>query len=654
MIVNVDKHGPFVLDEDFIESYRHRPVPWGFGDLSWVVYQRTYSRNGETWTDTCRRVVEGMFTVLRTHCIEQNRRWYDPQSRSLAYEAFHRLWQFQWTPPGRGLWIMGTRFMYERGGAALNNCGFVSTRNIASDYAGPFVWMLLMSMLGVGVGFDMRGRGMVRIHKPVISEEMYTIEDSREGWADALRTFLCAYTEPGQFLPREWNFSRIRPRGTKLESFGGFASGPGPLQDMLETLRQLYDQAVGSLVDSRLIVDTMNIIGRCVVAGGIRRSAQIAFGDAADAQFLDLKQDPKVCDEYRWVANHSLFVKQGMDYGDALTRTCRNGEPGFFWLDNARAYGRRIDPPDDRDEPALGSNPCVEQTLWDRELCCLVETFPAHHDTLRDFQQTLHIAYLYAKAVTLVPTEDPATNAVMLRNRRIGCSMTGVVQAIDRLGRRRFLQWCDESYSYLQRLDQRESDWLGIPQSIKLTSVKPSGTVSLLAGATPGVHWSHAPYYLRRVRVREDHPLAAICQKANYPIEPDGHDDKTLVVSFPVHVEGMDRSKAEVSPREKIELAVQMQRYWSDNQVSCTVDFDPGCDAAELPRLLREYEDQLKAIALLPRKQHGYQQPPYEEITPETYHSLQKKIRPLRGELKHEHELESCFCDGDLCQMQNA
>ncbi|MFW6155137.1 MAG: fused protease/ribonucleoside-triphosphate reductase [Planctomycetota bacterium] len=648
MIVDVDTYGVFSLREEFLEAYRNRPPRWGFGDLSRVIYERTYRREGERWLDTCRRVIEGMVTVQRVHCLQRGLPWEEAGARAFARDAFERLWAFKWTPPGRGLWIMGTRFVYERGGAALNNCGFVSTRDLAGDYARPFVWMLSMSMLGVGVGFDTLGDGSVTIREPAVSDEPHTIADSREGWAEALQRLLRAYAGSGS-RPRAWDTSRIRPQGAKLKSFGGRSSGPGPLRRMLEDLRELYDAYIGRKADSRLIVDTMNIIGRCVVAGGIRRSAQIAFGQPDDETFLDLKQDREKLAAYRWVSNNSIVAAQGMDYTDAARRTADNGEPGYLWLDNARSYGRMADEPNERDAPAAGSNPCVEQTLWDKELCCLVETYPAHHDTFDDYAKTLRVAYQYAKTVTLVETEDAATNAVMLRNRRIGCSMSGVVQAIDRLGYRRFMRWCDKAYAVVGHLDKACSDWLCVPRSIKTTSVKPSGTVSLLAGATPGVHWDHAPYYLRRIRVTRGHPLADMCRRAGYPVEDDVYADNTVVIGFPVHVRRMARSKRDVPLREKVDLAAQMQRFWSDNQVSCTAEFDPQREADELPRILAAYEDRLKGIVFLPSRGHRYEQPPYEAISRERYEQLISAIRPLAGRLEHEHEYEARFCEGGAC-----
>ena len=585
MIIPVDRHGTFGLDPDFLEPYRRRPVNWRYGALSWVTYKRTYSRDGESWWQTCRRVIEGMFTVQRSYCLENGRPWDERKAHQFARDAYERMWGFKWTPPGRGLWIMGTRFMYERGGAALNNCGFISTKGLDRDYSDPFLWMLGMSMLGVGVGFDTRGRGKVTIAPPPRAGDAHVIGDSREGWAEALRRLLDAYVGKGA-LPARWDFDGIRPRGATLESFGGVASGPEPLRKMIESLEALYQSCVGRKVDSRLIVDTMNIVGRCVVAGGIRRSAQIAFGEPDDTQFLDLKLDPDKVREYRWVSNNSVFARRGMDYAEVARRTAVNGEPGYLWLENARAYGRMKDPRNDADQEAEGSNPCVEQTLWDRELCCLVETYPAHHDSLRDYKQTLRLAYQYAKTVTLVPTHDRETNAVMMRNRRIGCSMTGIVQAINRLGARRFFGWCESAYQYVQQLDREYSHWLAVPRSIKTTSVKPSGTVSILAGATPGVHWEHAPYYIRRVRVTANHPLLDMCREAGYGVEPDAYSDHTMVVSFPVRTENLERGKAQVPLREKVQLAARMQHYWSDNQVSCTAEFDPEREGGRLPAIL--------------------------------------------------------------------
>ncbi|NJL53682.1 hypothetical protein HC928_00045 [bacterium] len=217
---------------------------------------------------------------------------------------------------------------------------------------------------------------------------------------------------------------------------------------------------------------------------------------------------------------------------------------------------------------------CVEQSLEDRELCCLVESFPGRHDNFEDYKKTLKYAYLYAKSVTLIPTHDDRTNTVMMRNRRIGCSMSGIVQAMEKFGRRKFLQdFCDLGYAYLRELDTVYSDWLCVRTSIKITSVKPSGTVSLLPGVTPGIHFPHAEHYIRRVRLQSSSPLLKKLEDAGYPVEPDSYSPNTHVVSFPVHEQNFARNKDQVTMWEQLELAAALQQYWADNQVSVTVTF---------------------------------------------------------------------------------
>jgi ribonucleoside-triphosphate reductase (thioredoxin) len=650
VFVDVDRYGAFRLPAETLREARERPPPWGRGALSWITFRRSYSREGEAWWETCRRVVEGTYTVQRAHCLAHGLPFAEARAARRAAEAFRRLWDLRWTPSGRGLWIMGTPFLYARGGAALHSCGFVSSADLARDYAEPFVWLFQMAMLGVGVGFDVRGAGRATVHAPARGGDVHTVDDSREGWAAALRRLLDPYGGQGA-LPARFDLSWLRPAGAPLRGFGGVASGPEPLRAMLEGLEALHEKAVGRSVDAELIVDAMNLIGRCVVAGGIRRAAQLALGEPDDACFLDLKRAGHAAQAPRWVANHSVLARVGMDYTSVARLSAARGEPGYLWLDNARAFGRMGDPADHADHGALGTNPCAEQTLWDRELCCLVETYPARHDDLDDYLVTLDLAHEYAKTVTLVPTHDARTNEILARNRRVGCSMTGVVQAIERHGYRRFLRWCDTAYTRLRQLDAALSERLRVPRSIKLSSVKPSGTVSLLAGATPGVHWEHAPYYLRRVRLAASDPLAEACREAGYAVEEDVAAPATLVVGFPVHVPHLPRAKHEVSLWEKVDLAAQMQRYWSDNQVSCTAEFDPERERDELPRVLEAYEDRLKALVFLPAERHGYAQPPFEAIDREEYARRTAALRPLRADLAHVHALEERFCDGATCEI---
>ncbi|GAG01968.1 unnamed protein product, partial [marine sediment metagenome] len=263
------------------------------------------------------------------------------------------------------------------------------------------------------------------------------------------------------------------------------------------------------------------------------------------------------------------------------------------------------------------------------ELCCLVETFPSRHDSYEEFQETLKYAYLYAKSVTLVNTHWKETNAVMLKNRRMGISQTGIIEAFVKHGRRNMLEWSDNGYKYLKKIDEVYSDWLCIPKSIKLTTVKPSGTVSLLPGVTPGIHYPHSEYYIRRVRISKNSDLIEPIRAAGYYFEDDSYSDNSYVIEFPIHEEYFDRSKNDVSIWEQAENAAAYQKYWSDNQVSITITFKPELEANQIKHVLECYEDKLKSVSFLPIKEHGYKQAPYEEISKEKYEELISKTKPF-------------------------
>jgi len=397
---------------------------------------------------------------------------------------------------------MGTEFIARHGSMSLNNCGFASTEDIALKHSKAFEFVMDALMLGVGVGFDTKGAGKITIQRPKEGHFEFQLPDSREGWVESLKLMLEAY-----FLGKQvpvYDFSLIRPAGQPIRGFGGVASGPGPLKEMLEEIQKILEVRIGQKITSVDIVDIMNHVGKCVVAGNVRRSAEIALGDPTDLDFVLCKQDEEALYSHRWASNNSVFAVKGTDYSFIANQIAVNGEPGVFWLDNAKAYSCMGTEPDFKDKKAAGVNPCGEQTLESFELCCLAETFPSRHDSYEEFQETLKYAYLYSKSVTLVNTHWKETNAVMLKNRRMGISQTGIIEAFVKHGRRKILEWCSRGYNYLQELDEQYSGWLCIPRSIKITTVKPSGTVSLLPGVPPGIHYPHSEYYIRRIRISKN------------------------------------------------------------------------------------------------------------------------------------------------------
>lgn len=978
----------FTLDQDFLARYVGKQPQWG--PLGRVTFIRTYARplgNGklEEFWQTCKRVVEGTYTVQRWHCRKNALPWSDSKAQRSAQEMFRLMWDMKFLPPGRGLWMMGTPYVEERGGASLQNCGFVSTENLAESFAGPFAWCMGFSMLGVGVGFDTRGAGKVTIQDPALGVDNHIVADTREGWVDITERVLNAYVGKGS-VPATIDYSLVRPAGEPIKGFGGIAAGPGPLQRLVVGIQDILRPLIGKPITSEAIVDLFDMIGVCVVAGNLRRSALLALGDADDEAYLDLKNPEiessrKAMLTHRWASNNSVFAEAGMDYSKTAPRTAKAGEPGYFWLENARHYARMGRSPDHGDLGVRGGNPCFcitstvltpegikqlgdisigdtiwsgqrwtkvtakwatgikpvfafrtragtfygtdnhrivqhgdkievkdaesidisigpvasessldaqdvmdglvvgdgsliktnnyiclivgykdhdwlsseagglfidryqthkarksdlesewwtvkttikpaemnytylrtipdrfrygspskvrgflrglysangsvvggkrvtlkqssfavieavqemlsslgirsyytinkahdvefdngtytckqsydlniatdkllfrkligfiqsdkqarlnaicegyeprknngkssfeiseieplgEQEVWDitveaeehtlwcggllvsncveqplepYELCTLVETFPARHNSYEEYERTLKFAYLYAKAVTLIRTHDPKTNAVMARNRRIGLSMSGIVQAMAKFGRRAFFQMCDRGYDYVTELDRQYSDWLGVPRSKRRNTVKPSGTVSLLNASTPGIHHDHSAYYYRTIRMAKDSPLVKAHRDAGYRIEDDVYDQSrnTAVIYFPVKAENFQRGKDEVSMFEQLELAAQMQQYWSDNAVSITVTFKPH-EAKDIPYALELYETRLKSVSFLPADV-PYEQAPYQTITQAEYEAAIANLKPVDFSFASHEETEK-FCTNDVCMVK--
>ena len=654
--------GSFKLSENFINKYKRRKAPFGFNGLGELVYMRTYSRikeNGknERWWETVQRVVEGTYS-MQMNWIESHQLGWNPwQAQKSAQDMYERIFTMKFLPPGRGLWAMGTPITEKKGlYAALNNCAFVSTKTLKEDYAKPFCFLMDASMLGVGVGFDTKGAGEIVIKGVEKSrdEQVYEIPDTREGWVESLKLLLESYFH-GQ-APMKFNYSKIRAAGEPISGFGGVASGYEPLEEVHEDIRKVLEKNSGEPITITTIVDIMNLIGKCVVAGNVRRTAEIVFGDPDSEEYLDLKNYKvnKHRETYGWTSNNSIFAELGMDYTAAAERIVDNGEPGFAWLENMRKYSRMKNGGDNKDHRVAGGNPCLEQSLESYELCCLVETFPANHDSFEDYAKTLKYAYLYAKTVTLGRTHWSDTNRVMLRNRRIGCSVSGVAQFITNRGLDTLKEWLNDGYDVIQDWDSKYSDWMAVPRSIKTTSVKPSGTVSLLAGATPGLHYPESRFYIRRIRLSKHSELLEPLEKAGYKVEPAfGSEDTTMVVEVPVDVGEGIRTAGELSIWEQFSLAAFLQRHWADNQVSCTVTFDPKTEAEQIAPCLNYYQYHLKGISLLPRHDYGaYKQMPYEAIDEETYKSEVSKLGKLSfGVIKNEEADVDKFCNNDSCEI---
>lgn len=668
----------FRLTDDFIASYKDKKVPWGYTDaggnsVGEITFMRTYSRlkedgSKETWIDVCQRVIEGMYSIQKDHCKANRLPWNGHQAQASAQEAFDRLFNLKWTPPGRGLWMMGTPFVMEhRNSAALQNCAFVSTLDMSkADPSSPFVFLMEASMLGVGVGFDTKGAEKeFFIYKPAGPEAVIMVADTREGWVESTAILINSYLKSDQ--PRyTFDYSLIRPAGTPIKTFGGTAAGHEPLERLHKSIKKIFEGREGDKITTKDIVDIANLIGVCVVSGNVRRSAELALGQPTDMDFVNLK-NPEIFPErnsydaeapgWGWMSNNSLEATVGMDYSPFVDAIALNGEPGFIWLDVSRKYGRLNDPENNKDYRAAGYNPCAEQTLESYECCTLVETYINRHSDVKDYMRTLKFAYLYAKTVTLMSTHWPNTNAIMQRNRRIGCSVSGLAAFADTKGLPKLRDWLDAGYHEVQRWDKTYSEWLCVRESIKTTSIKPSGTVSILAGETPGVHWPiGGEYVLRAIRFAKSDPMLKLFKDAKYKVEDSVTDpDNTAVVYFPIKSVPV-RPEQTVSIFEKANLAALAQQYWADNSVSVTLSFDRETEGKHIGTILHMYEGRLKTVSFLPKGNDVYPQQPYTEITEKEYNNYVNKLKGIDLSLIYNgNALDAsgeAYCTTDACEIK--
>jgi len=640
----------FKISEEFINIYKGKVPPFGYRDAAGnsvgeITFLRTYSRlkdsgTKETWSEVCERVINGMYSLQKDHCKKNRLPWNDAKAQSSAKEAFDRLFNLKWTPPGRGLWAMGTNIVnIQKNSAALQNCAFVSTAEMTKlNPARPFAFLMEASMLGVGVGFDDKGADKdFVIYEPKDSAN-YSIPDTREGWVESLSFLLNSYLKENQ-PSYSFDYSQIRPSGTPIKTFGGVAAGHEPLEKMHKYIRRIFDGRKGQKLTRVDIADIGNLIGVCVVSGNVRRSAELLIGRLDDQDFLNLKNKDKFPERnsydpsapgWGWMSNNSIETEVGADLTPIIEGISLNGEPGVIWMDISRKYGRLIDPPNNKDHRVAGYNPCAEQSLESYECCTLVETYLGRHENLEDYKRTLKFAYLYAKTVTLLPTHWEETNAIMQRNRRIGTSMSGVADFADRLGMPVLKEWMNQGYKTVQRYDNIYSEWLGIRESIKMTTVKPSGTVSILAGESPGVHWTPGgKFFNRTIRFSNEDPMLPLFRMANYKVEPASESPNTTsVVYFPIKSQAI-RSEKDVTIFEKMALATTAQRYWSDNSVSVTVSFNKDTESQYIGTVLHMHDGQLKTVSFLPGGNDTYPQMPYTQITEEEYVDQTQKLFPI-------------------------
>ncbi len=386
----------------------------------------------------------------------------------------------------------------------------------------------------------------------------------------------------------------------------------------------------------------------------VHNSAQLSLGSIDDDTFLNLKNYKKFPEreEIGWMSNNSVSLSSSKDFlkiPKIVDRIKDNGEPGILNIINIQKYGRYGKESPDK---AFLCNPCGEIELEDKEVCNLVEVFRARCKNDEEFYQALEYATFYASTVSLLPTHVASTNVVVARNRRIGVSLSGIADINDEIGAFQLTQLLRSGYNIVKDYNIKLAKEAGVQPSIRVTTVKPSGTLSQLVGVSSGMHFPTFKYAIRRMRVSMNSPIAKTLIDSNVPYEEDSYSDNTWVFEFPID-QGDTRTATEVSMWEQFALLAMLQREWSDNMVSATIYFNKEKESHQIEHALGQFIPLIKSVSMLPHTEAGaYKQMPYEGITKEEY-ELRKSKMPKIDWLKFggSDGQDTKFCNGDRCTV---
>jgi ribonucleoside-triphosphate reductase (thioredoxin) len=620
-----------------------------FSTVGYITYKRTYARRlneadanspTEEFEDTVNRVIASANNQLNCN--------FTPEEQD---KLRYYLMSLKGTVAGRFLWQMGTGTVDKLGLASLQNCAFT----VINEPVRPFTWAMDMLMLGSGVGYNIQKVNVDKL--PIVNADFtaptrldvadadFIVPDSREGWVALLgKTLKAAFLSDKK---KTFTFStmNIRGKGAPIKGFGGTASGPEDLCWGIAKISEVLEKRAGRKLRPIDCLDIMNIIGAVVVAGNVRRSAQIAIGDADDVEYLLAKRwDMGNIPSWRAMSNNSVVCNDIKDLHEYFWDGYEGkGEPyGLINLKLSRKMGR-LGETQYPDPDVQGYNPCAEQSLAAYETCCLAEVWLPNVSSYEEFVDICQLLYRINKHSLALPCHLDETADIVHKNMRMGIGVTGVLQASEEQK-----SWLRPAYTQLREFDKKYSEQHGFPTSVKITTVKPSGTLSLLPGVTPGCHPAYAQYMIRRIRISADHPLVNVCREHGYPVEYqqnfDGSEDhSTVVVSFPfAYPEGTVLAN-EMTAISQLETVKWLQEVWSDNSVSCTVYYRKE----ELPEirkyLAKNYKNNHKSLSFLLHSEHGFKQAPYEEITKEAYEELVSKTRLIT---KID---EAVFDGGDEC-----
>lgn len=631
-------------------------TPWS--TIGYITYKRTYSRRlneadvnspTEEWNNTIERVIEACDKQLRCGFTEEE------SNRLRSY-----LTQLKGTVAGRFLWQLGTNTVDKLGLPSLQNCaGCVVDHPIR-----PFTWAMNALMLGCGVGYNIQREYVYKL--PPVKEVFkravrqddesadFIVPDTREGWVSLLDRLLRSAFQEDTAPGFSFSTQLIRGKGAPIKGFGGVASGPEDLCWGIEEIGKILEKRAGQQLRPIDCLDIMNIIGAVVVAGNVRRSAQIAIGDCDDIQYLKAKNwSQGNIPNWRSCSNNSVVCNDIKHLPAEFWETYKGGsEPyGIINLKLSRSTGR-IGDTQYKDKAVVVYNPCAEQSLANYETCCLAEVFLPNIDSEAELFDVASLLYRVNKhSLALPDNTSKETQEIVHKNMRMGIGVTGYLQATEEQK-----SWLPRVYEKLRAFDvvySKLNDW---PTSIKLTTCKPSGTLSLLPGVTPGVHPGYAQYMIRRIRMASNHALVQVCKDHGYFVEFarkfDGSEDySTVVVEFPFsYPEGTVLAK-DMTAVDQLEYVKRLQTEWSDNAVSCTIYYRPEELEGIKEYLSKNWNKCFKSLSFLLHSEHGFDQAPYEEIAKERYDEMVANTKLITSIGNAEIGLDD-DCAGGVCPVR--
>ena len=575
----------------------------------------------ETWEETVDRYFSFFAEHLKEHCNYN-------LSKDLKEKLQDSVLSLETMPSMRCLMTAGEALHREN--VAGYNCSFV-----AIDNPRAFDEILYILMNGTGVGFSVE-RQMIN-EMPRVADDFYPTEttivvsDSKLGWAKALKELI--HLLYGGQIP-VWDLTRVRAAGSPLKTFGGRASGPEPLEDLFNFCVGIFKGAAGRRLTSLECHDITCKIAEIVVVGGVRRSALISLSNLSDDRMRLAKSGQWwETQTQRALANNSACYTERPDIGIFMEEwkslyESKSGERGIF---NRRAAKEQAGKNERRDpNHNFGTNPCSEIILRSEEFCNLSEVVIRPNDTFETLKEKVINATILGTFQSTL-TNFRYLNKRWLQNcdeeRLLGVSLTGIMDNPLTNGKKKGLE---ELLTELKKIAvATNKDWakrLGINQSVAITCVKPSGTVSQLVDSASGIHARHNQYYIRTVRADKKDPLAKMMIEAGFPVEDDvTKPEHTVVFSFPMKGPQYGVYRKDMTAIEQLELWKVYQDNWCEHKPSVTISVKEH-EWLEVGAWVYEHFDQMSGVSFLPFSDHTYRQAPYQDCTKEQYEEAMQSM----------------------------